>query len=228
MRTILKLLILSIFFASCGSGKNNFKTSEDNAFTQAIKKLNKSPENQELKTALASLYNEASKLHLDKIEIYKTLTEPDRFDKIIGEYEVMQQLHSIVQESDVAKRIVQSKDYSADIVAVKEQGAMAYYDRGLSQLSEGNRKAAKAAYLDFKKVNKLVPGFRDVKLQMAEAYESSIINVVINQIRTNRFYYNTGSNSYNNYSAENFQRNLVRELGGDFHSSIPARFYNRF
>ncbi len=229
MRRILILITVSFIIASCGSGNKSFKTSEDNALMQAIKKLNKNPGNTELKTALVKLYNDASKLHFDKLEIYKSLTEADRFDKIIGEYEALQKLHQVIRESDIARQAVQSKDYSADIIAAKEQGAQAYYEKAEAALLNDDRSSAREAYNDFKKANKLNPGFRDVKHKMSVAYENSIILVVINPVRNNSPFYNIGHNSRSSFTQDNFQRNLVRDLGGNQNqNSIPARFYTDY
>lgn len=227
MRIIFTLLISAFLISSCGSSRN-FKTSEDNALAQAIKKLRKSPENAELKASIIQLHNDAVKLHLDKIEIYSSLTELDRFDKIIGELEALQSLHNSIRESDHARQLVQSKDYSAEIVAVKEQGALAWYERAEDELASNDRRSAKTAWYDFRKADKLVPGFRDVKQKMANAYESSIISVVINPVRNNSSYFNSGYNSRANYSQDNLQRQLVRELGGNYQATIPARFYTDY
>ena len=61
---------------------------------------------------------------------------------------------------------------------------------------------------------------------MDEAYDNSIVLVVINPIQDNSFFFNIGwGNTGYNYSNEYFQQNLVRDLGGTYASRYPARFY---
>ena len=64
-------------FAACSSSKTVSKTTEDKALLSVLKKLDKDPSNTELKNTITNLYNEAAKSHLDKIEVYNTLTEAD-------------------------------------------------------------------------------------------------------------------------------------------------------
>ena len=62
---------------------------------------------------------------------------------------------------------------------------------------------------------------------MKEAYNNAIINVVINPVQDNSYFYNTGwGNTGYNYSNEYFQQALVREMGGMNASRYPARFYS--
>ena len=68
--------------------------------------------------------------------------------------------------------------------------------------------------------------FQDATLKMAEAYQNAIINVVINPVQDNSYFFNTGWGNYGyNYSNEYFQQTLVRELKGINSNRYPARFY---
>ena len=70
MKFIYLYLSLIIFlFASCNSASKLPKTTEDKTLFGVLKKLDKDPFNTELKNTITSLYNEAAKSHLDKIEV---------------------------------------------------------------------------------------------------------------------------------------------------------------
>ena len=222
----LSLFAIIFLFVSCGPVKTVQKTTEDKALLNVIKKLEKDPSNTELKNTITALYNEAAKSHLDKIEVYKTLTEPDKWIKIVREYEALNKLYETVATSSAAK-LVTAQPYTSEIQSGKQSGAEAYYNIGLDELEKGDKQSARKAYYAFKKANEFVPGYKDVRQQIGIAYQNSIINVVINPIRDNTFFYNSmGWNNYgNNYNNDYFQRSLVNDLGGNRNKNMPAQFY---
>lgn len=62
---------------------------------------------------------------------------------------------------------------------------------------------------------------------MQEAYESAIVNVVINRVEDNSYFFNSGwGNTGYNYSNQYFQESLVRELQNtNGYNRYAARFY---
>jgi hypothetical protein len=219
------LSFLIIIIAGCSSAKN-IKTSEDKALLSVLKKLEKDPSNTELKKTVTSLYNDAAKSHLDKIDMYNTLTEPDKWSKILKEYEALRKLYETIATSGVSK-LVNPPDYANEILNTKQSGAEAYYIIGLSELDKGDKQSARSAYYAFNTANKFIPGYKDVRQQLGIAYQNSIVNVVINPVRDNTFFYNSmGWNNYgNNYNNDYFQRTLVNDLGGKYNKMSPAVFY---
>src|SRR4030095_10085726 len=97
---------------------------------------------------------------------------------------------------------------------------------GDDYLSGNTREDDRKAYAAFKKAVSFVKDYKDSKAKMDEAYNASIVNVVINPIQDNSIFFNTGwGNMGYNYSNEYFQQNLVRDLGGKYATRYPARFY---
>ena len=87
----------------------------------------------------------------------------------------------------------------------------------------------KQSYDYFKKADKWVSGYKDVRGKMDEAYQNATIDVLINPVHDNSFYFNSSwGNAGYNYSNEYFQQNLVRDLGGKYSSRYPARFYTEW
>ena len=209
---------------SCGSART--ATTEDKALLSVIKKFEKDPSNTELKNAITTLYNEEAKSHIDKIELYNTLTEPDKWMKIIREYEALNKLYQTVAVS-AASKLINAQPYTSEIQSAKQSGADAYYNIGVAEMENGDKQSARNAYHAFRKANEFIPGYKDVRQQISIAYQNSIINVVINPIRDNTFFYNSmGWNNYgNNYNNDYFQRSLVRDLGTNYNKSTPAKFY---
>ncbi len=228
MKRFIYITIISALLASCSTGKNVvIKTTEDKALLAAVKKLNKNPNNVELQNALNSLYNDAAKNHLDKIEVYRTLTEVDRWDKIIKEYNALKSLSDVITSSTVANGLIKAPSYSSELQSALQNAASAYYELGESYLNNSNRESFKNAYYAFKKTNDFIPGFKDSREKMDMAYKSSVIKVVINSVKDNSFYYNSiGFNNFgNSFNNDNFQRSLVRDLGGNYSKNSPALFY---
>ena len=62
---------------------------------------------------------------------------------------------------------------------------------------------------------------------MEVAFQQSVLNVVINPVTDNSYYYsNMGTNRFgNSFNNDYLQRSLVRDLGGDFDKNALARFY---
>ena len=170
------LFIIPFLFAACRSTK----TSQDKDLFTAIKKFEKDPSNTELKNRITELYNNAAKSHLDKIEVYNTLTEADKWGKLLKEYEALRKLYETIGTS-AASKLVNAPSYSSEIENAKQSGAEAYYNIGISELDKGDKQSARNAYYAFNTANKFIPGYKDVRQQISLAYQNSIVNVVINR-----------------------------------------------
>jgi hypothetical protein len=227
MKNFILIAFVCSLLASCRTGNSITKNTGDKALSSAVKKLNKNPNNVELQNALSSLYNDAAKNHLDKIEVYSTLTEVDRWDKIIKEYKALKSLSDVIISSGVANGLIKAPSYTSELQSALQNGAGAYYESGETYFINSNRESFKNAYYAFKKANDFVPGFKDSRDKMDIAYKSSVIKVVINPVADNSFYYNSvGFNNFgNSFNNDNFQRSLVRDLGGNFNKNSPALFY---
>ena len=227
MKHIFYTFIIAAFLTSCGSSKNFLeRKDEDKALQDAVKKLNKSPDNSDALGAIPILYNNIQLAHAAKINSYKSSKDVARWDKIIAEYTQLQSAYTAIINSTPAFRLVTPKSFETELLESRQNGADEYYALGQAALNEGSRENSKLAYNYFKKAEKFIPGYRDAKLQMANAYENAIVNVVINPVEDNSFFFNTGwGNAGYNYSNEYFQQTLVRELANQNTNRYPARFY---
>ena len=227
MKYIFYTLISLVFLASCTTSKDYLSRSDnDNTLFDAIKTLKKHNTDTTALSALPVLYNLAQQRNLRKINSYSNSNNLDRWDKMINAYGTLQEMHDAIIENDAASRVVTSVNYRQTIYELKQQAAADYYSVAAESLKKPGRDEAKKAYNYFKKADKLVPGYEDAKLRMDEAFESAIVNVVINPVQDNSYFFNTGWGNYGyNYSNEYFQQTLVRELKGVNSSRYPARFY---
>lgn len=222
---------ISLFaFSGCKSSKDYLsRADEDKTVFDVVKRLNKKALDEEATAALPILYKQAQERHLKKIETYSTYNDISKWDKIIGEYNILQNMFDAIDNSAAASKLVVAKSYQNDINANRELAAEDYYQFGLEYYSSENRDNLKKAYQSFKKADEWVNGYKDAKEKMDTAFNSSIVNVLIKPVEDNSFFFNTGwGNTGYNYSNEYFQQNLVRDLGGKSSKRYPARFYTEW
>lgn len=226
-----KILLLStavaFFCSSCRMNKDFVnRTDKDKVIFDIVKTLKKSSTDEKAVAALPVVYPQVQQMHLDRINSYKKTTDINRWDKIINEYNILQSMYDAITGVDAANRLVLAGNYVNDIYFTKESAAADYYQRGDYLMQSSDKNDAKQAYAYFKRSNELVPGYKEAKTRMDEAYRNAIINVIINPVQDNSFFFNTGWGNYgSNYSNQYFQQTLVRELGGKYSSTYPADFY---
>jgi len=227
MNKILYVITAIVLFTSCKTSKDYLSRSdEDKTFYDIVKKLNKRSNDEDATNALPEVYKQVQQRHLKKISTYRSYKDISRWDKIYDEYNILQNMFEAIDNSPAARRLVTPISYQNEITEIQQSAAEAYYLQGENYLAYNNRDNNKLAYTAFKKAGSWVNNFKDSKAKMEEAYNNSIINVVINPVQDNSFFYNTGwGNMGYNYSNEYFQQNLVRDLGGKYANRSPARFY---
>lgn len=219
---------LILLLAGCGKASKDYlsRSDNDNTLFDALKTLKKRNGDTAALNALPVLYNAAQQRNLRKINSYSTSPNIDRWDKMLSAYSTLQEMHDAIIESDAASRMVNPVNYQQTIYNLKQDAAADYYNLASEFLNKPGREDAKTAYTYFKKADKLVPDYQDASIKMDEAYQNAIVNVVVNPVRDNSYFFNTGWGNYGyNYSNEYFQQNLVRELKGINSNRYPARFY---
>lgn len=228
MNRILYTITLLLMMASCGSSKNYLERSdEDKALLDAVKKLNKSGTDENASGALPILYNNIKLAHLAKIKSYNNNRDISRWDKIVSEYNALQTAHDAILNSPASFKLVSPENYGTQLLEAKQMAAEDYYTSALSYLEKPGRDNAKKAYSQFKKADKFIPGFKDAQAKTNEAFERAIVNVVINPVQDNSFFFNSSWGNYGyNYSNEYFQQTLIRDLDNANNSNrYAARFY---
>lgn len=218
---VLMVLCTMAVLVSCGTASRLPAASkEDKDLFKAIEAINKS-NHAEARKDLPGLYSQAVLRHEDKISNYKNLRSPDRWLGIVSELEALQRIYTTVKASAGSSALVSVNDYSADIADAKESGAAAYYDLGVQYLESGDRQDARKAYNAFQSVSKFSSNYKDTRNLLNEAREQGTLDVVINPVQSMGYTYSNYS-----YKADNFQRSLVRDLGGTFGNGVSgARFY---
>ncbi len=228
MRKLFYPLIALLVLASCKTSKNYLsRPDEDRTLFDVVKALNKHPDDSNALKALPVLYPLALERHLNKISSYGNSKELSRWDKIIDEYNILQKMFDAISSDATASRLVNASNYQSNIYDLKQQAAEEYYRQATGLLDMDGRDNAKKAYAYFKKADKWVPGYKDAKSKMDEAFQNAMVNVLINPVQDNSFFFNTGwGNTGYNYTNEYFQQTLLRELRGQNKNRYPARFFS--
>jgi hypothetical protein len=221
--TLATVLVSLVIFAACGSSRNAAASKPDKDLFNAIKAIEKS-NNADARKDLPMLYQQAVERHENEIAAYKMSEDPERWVKIIAELEALQNIYAAINASPATARLVKAQSYSAAIVDARETGAAEYYDKGVQFLQSDDRDDARMAYKAFQAVNRIYPNYKDAPVLLRKAKEKGTLDVVINMVVSRGYLYTGGS-----FAADNFQRNLVRDLGGNYgNSTSGARFYTDF
>ena len=224
---ILPFLVIAIL-SSCGTNKTYLERNDaDRALQDAVKKLAKDKNDDDALSAIPVLYSNIKIEHLAKIKNYNNSKDINRFDLLIKEYDALQNAYNAILNNSAAFKIVNPQYFGTELLETKQAAAEATYSAAEGYLAKQNREDAKRAYTLFKRTDKYVPGFKDSKTKMQEAYESAIVNIVINRVEDNSYFFNSGwGNTGYNYSNQYFQESLVRELQNtNGYNRYAARFY---
>jgi len=213
--------LASLFCISCGSSRKAVSYSEDKAFYDVLKKLNKKPNDPALRMQTTDFFNQAVKQHQERITANRESSDLGRYDKIISEYNALQQLSDAVRTSPVYREVSPINYYSS-IQSTKEEAAAAYYNSGLDYMGVNDRQSAQKAYDMFRKSEQYVPNYKDASVMMKNAYEKSIVNIVVNPPRNNGFYSGWINSDYRSMYLDD---QVVRDLGGPNASGMAARFF---
>ncbi|MBI2731437.1 MAG: hypothetical protein HYX40_11930 [Sphingobacteriales bacterium] len=224
--TLTSALAVLIVLVSC-RGSKNFSASgtNDEIVYKAVKFLNKRPEDAYALGELKFNYQQAVKNHEEKINTWRNSSDIERWDKIIGELSSLQGLYDAINTSGTLLRATKAQSYFNAISVAKDSAADEYYQYGLTYIDKEGRDNMKEAYYVFKKADQYKNGFKNSRQKMKEAFDKSIINVVINPVHDDNFFANNWSNRGFGYNREYLQQTLIRDLGGDNSNSNPARFY---
>ncbi len=227
MKLICYIFSTVLLLASCAVNRDYLsRVDEDKTMFDIVKRLNKKSDDEDATKAITEVYSKVVSKHLKKIAVYNTYNDISKWDKLITEYDALQDIYNAVENSDAASRFVKPISYYNELMNVKQNAAEDYYQLGNTYLDKNNRSDARSAYMSYKKAGSMVKGYKDTQALMDEAYNNSVVTVVINPIVDNSFFYNTGWGNFGyNYSNEYFQQKLVSDLGGRYATRYPARFY---
>jgi len=212
MKNLLFALLL-LAFTSCGIAPSLSRyPAEDQQVYSLLREASKKSPGPGVHQEIASEYERAVQVHLQQIEQFKNAA--DNEEELLQEYAELNRLADAVQVQGVRTR-----RFDAEYAQVKQQLASKYYNNAKSLLQQDDRAASQEAYDLLQKVQKLSPGYGNVNALADEAYNKSILKVVINPVD-----YHSRSFSSWGFNNDYIQQELVRDLKYQL-SSSNVRFY---
>lgn len=227
MKKFLPAIFLLTVLASCKTSKDYLAhRNEDKTLYNIVKQLNKHADDELAVKALPEVYEQLQQTHLNNIDNAKLSNEFNRWDKIISEYNIMQDMYNALLNSAEANNLIKAVSYRDEIESTKQAAADEYYTAGVEYFNNNNWEDARKAYTMFKKADGWVSNYNGSKLKMDSARQKSIVTVVINPVQDNSFFFNTGWNGNGiDLTSANIAQNLMTDLGGKNANRYPARFY---
>lgn len=223
MRIFLNGLIpvLLIMFISCGSTMDATSPG-DRTLVSKLRKYSKKSGDAALEKELTQLYEEAVLESKARVSAYELSADLGRYDRLLDEYRNMQRLSDLIRDNG-AYNLLKPENYLQRIEQTRKDAAEAWYQKGEERLAQATREGNREAYSAFRKSGQYVSGYRDSQQRMRDAFNRSIVNIVITKLESDSYLY-PGWNTM--FSNDNMVENLVRDLGGNSASQAPARLYS--
>jgi hypothetical protein len=221
------VLVAAVFFlASCG--RNTFKT-ETKDLNMLVKRLTKKGSDDKVLADIHSVYDPALQRAQQNISNYRYDAPPQKWDKMLGEMQNMQRMYDILNTNQYAIRMIKPVNFYRNITEAKDSAAADYYTYGNEFFEREGRANYKQAYDAYNSAINYVPNYKDARDKMQEAFNRSIIYVLINQIQYDGFGFNSNWN-WNNYNSRDqmLQNQIIRDLGGRTNRSTPSYFFNEW
>jgi hypothetical protein len=225
MNRIFTFIILITIFAGCGSTKFRAPVTEDKPLFAAINELIKRPDNTKAQNDLTYFFNQSVARHEEAVSVYRNSNDPSRWDRLLNELKALQAIYTATQAIPNATSFVKPKNYLAELQATQEDAADFYWEQAMDNFEKNDRQSNLRAFDLFRKSSSYVNNYKDANHLSQEAWENSIINVVVLPVRENYPSFFREWDPGQRYRAEYFQEQLVRELGGRSATYYPARFF---
>jgi hypothetical protein len=122
--------------------------------------------------------------HQGSVNNWEKSTEPFHWERVISEYDAMNQLGSAIDNCPPCIRVVgDGKKFVEPLQAARNLAASDRYDSGNFHLAMQRKSSrAKLAFLDFERASQIIPGYKDVSNKMDNAYSYAAVNVVLEQV----------------------------------------------
>jgi hypothetical protein len=220
------LLLSSLYLlSSCKSASKAYeKGNYDDAIEISIKKLQKDPDDYQLRQVLKNAYNNAVQQHEDEVRILSNSKNETKYERIFNEYLSMQHLYTMIRRYPVAISVVQPKDYSEYVETYREKAAEVHIEKAQKYLEDDHRGklAYRDAYLEYRAALRFKPNDFELKQSAADALDRALTKVLVIPVDSYRNYNGSGS-----YQLKNFQDDIMRTLAHHMNHDF-VRFYSEW
>ncbi|MEO7310876.1 MAG: hypothetical protein ABIX01_10800 [Chitinophagaceae bacterium] len=224
MKTIYTIAALAFLFIGCASTK--YDTSPTTTSVEKlIKKHNRKPEDTAVLNRLVFGYNLLHEQYLQEIETLKIRNTPRNWEAVSDLYGKVNELNTNASKNGDLYELLQPKNYNADINDAMLHAANGYYEMSIDLVNADNWREAREASTYLDKIKRLAgSNFKDAAQLTAKAMELATVDILIQPVRNEGFYYNN-SNYGNQYDANRLSDQLVRDMGGEWSTYGRYRVY---
>jgi hypothetical protein len=223
------LLFLSIGILLLFACSRSVHKTEQKDLSMLIKRLTKKGSDDKVLADIHSVYDPALQRAQQNISNYRYDAAPQKWDKLIAEMDAMQRMFDIINTNQYAVRMIKPVNFYRNIAEAKDSAAAGWYNYAADYFVRRGRENYREAYNGYNKSINYIPNYKDARQKMQEAFNNSLIYVLINQVQYDGFGFNNNWN-WNNYNSrdQQLQNQLIRDLGGRTNRNIPAYFFNEW
>jgi hypothetical protein len=220
---------IAVVLLASACSRNTYK-SEQKDLGMLIKRLTKRGSDDKVLADIHSVYDPALQRAQQNISNYRYDAAPQKWDKIIGEMQNMQRMYEIINTNMYAVRMIKPVNFYRNIAEAKDSAASDYYNYAAEYFEREGRANSKVAYEAYNNALNYVPNYKDANQKKQEAFNRSIIYVLINQIQYDGFGFNNNNWNWNNYNNRDqmLQSQIIRDLGGRTNRNTPSYFFNEW
>lgn len=185
LKKTIKFIICLSFLTSCSNGLQQLKKGRfDEAIFTSMERLKKNPDHKKAFSVLRESYPRAINDHKRAINIYENSQESFRWEKILAEYQALNQIYDIISHSAVNMRIMGApQNFGFQAETARQLAAGERYQAGeLALANKENRLAAKDALGQFERANQLIPNYKNANLKAKEAFQYALHRVVFEPV----------------------------------------------
>ena len=219
MKQQLLIAITIILVAtSCSTGYNAYKKGDYyKAAIDAVEKLKSTPGSDKAEYVLTKTYPLALQDAQREIEYAKLENSPNNYERIVLQYERVNQLAYNIYHCPAANKIIpKPTEFPQELAEARQKAALQVYEMGLKALDAGTLFEARSAYQLFQRANNYVYGYQDVLKLIDTARFQGTLRVMFEKPVTGLKY---------QYSADFFSTNLLSELSKNLEKRM-IQFYN--
>ena len=214
------LLSATLVFAGCKSASKAYNKGDySDAIELGVKKLQKDPSDGETKDLIKSAYTFAVNQHEETIRSLASSNSDNRYELILREYNLLQDMYNTIQQSPVVANAVNPKNYTDYIHTYRDKAADVHLENAERFMDDGTKQAFRHAYNEYRTALR----YRDnmaIRAKRDEAYNAALTKVLVIPIQ------NYGGYSYNsNYQLQQFQNEVMRTLSSNLSNDFIRFFF---
>jgi tetratricopeptide (TPR) repeat protein len=208
-----------IFMLGCKSASKLYQKGDyDQAVEVAVKKLQKRPNDDQMKVLLQDAYHYAVDDHESRISDFSNSTSDLKWESMYNEYASLQRLYEAIRRAPELNNIVNPLDYSSYLATYGEKASDVHYELAMRWMDQADKQSYRSAYREFQTALAFKPNDIDIRQKMNEAYEAAVIHVVVMPIEQYNY-------SYSSFELRNFEDDIVRNLQNQANNGF-VKFYS--